>query len=215
MNQLKKHNPHAPAFGEIISSTLTSYTAQCWDWEIIPSFGALVCTEHEGVVLYGVVTHIETGSSDPQRLPFPYQKTEAELRAQHPQIFEFLRTLCTVSLVGYSKKGSSVFQALPPQPARIHQFIRPATMQEQKEFFAAPYFLALLLSANAGNPLLDELLITLLTSLVINDMLTPALFEEYYHTLTLLLGNDYRRLKILLQRIETSHVSVLAKQLAL
>ena len=213
MKKNKKPNPHAPAFAEIITSTLTSYTAQCWDWETVPAFGSLVCTNYQNVLLYGIVIHLETGSSDPQRLPFPYQKTEAELRAQHPQIFECLRTVFTVSIVGYTDAGAQPSRTLPPHPAHIHQFVRQATAQEQQEFFASPHFLALFFNTNAGNPLLDELLITMLTTLIAQNLFTPTLFEEYYHTLTLLLGNDYRRLKILLQRIETTHASILTKQL--
>jgi hypothetical protein len=208
-------NPHAPAFGEIITSSLTSYTAQCWDWESIPSFGSLVCTEHNGTALYGLITALETGSTDPNRLPFPYQKTHAELKRDHPQIFEFLKTVFTVSIVGHSTTASVIHHALPPHPAHIHQFVRPTTTHEQHRFFSSPHFLALFFNTNAGNPLLDELLITMLGTLVTQDVLSPALFEDYYHTLTLLLGNDYRRLKILLQRIETAHASILAKQLTL
>jgi hypothetical protein len=210
----KKH-PHAPAFGEIITSNLTSYMAQCWDWETLPSFGSLVCTEHNELLIYGIVTALETGSTDPNRLPFPYQKTHAELRREHPQIFEFLKTVFTASIVGHSTAPSVLHRTLPPHPAQIHQFVRPATPQEEQLFFSSPHFLALFFNTNAGNPLLDELLITLLSTLITHDMLTPALFEDYYHTLTLLLGNDYRRLKVLLQRIETAHASVLAKQLTL
>ncbi len=214
MKSIEK-SPHFPAFAEVISSSLTGYTGQCWSWDNTPDFGSLVCVTHKNMTLFGIVANVETGSSDPQRTPFPYQKTEIELRSQHPQVFEFLRTVFTVSIVGYKINEGVISHSLAPSPASIHAFIRPATDAEYALFFSASHFLAVLFSNNAGNPLLDELLIRILNRLMRDDMLNPTLFEQYYHTLTLLLGNDYRRLKIVLQRIETSHASSLEKQLGL
>jgi len=215
MTQNKHQSPHFPAFAEVVASTLTQYTAQCWTWDQTPAFGSLVCVTNKETVLYGIVTNLETGSSDPQRLPFPYQKTEAELRAHHPQIFEFLRTTFTVSIVGYQTPHGLLEHILPPHPACIHQFVSPATAAQCTSFFAAPHFLAVLLSSNASNPLLDELLISILRRIIGSDLVTPHLFEQYYHTLTLLLGNDYRRLKILLQRIQPTEATTLIKQIGL
>ncbi len=215
---MKKNNtqsPHFPAFAEVVASTLTQYTAQCWNWDQSPAFGSLVCVNNKNTILYGMVTNLETGSSDPQRLPFPYQKTEEELRAHHPQIFEFLRTTFTVSVVGYKTTDGFLEHTLPPHPACIHQFVAPASTQECADFFATPYFLSVLLNNNAANPLLDELLISVLRRIINTDLLSPTLFEDYYHTLTLLLGNDYRRLKILLQRIQPTHASILIKTIGL
>ncbi|MDQ5891029.1 MAG: hypothetical protein QG604_903 [Candidatus Dependentiae bacterium] len=208
-------SPHFPAFAEVVASTLTGYTAQCWSWDQTPAFGSLVCVSYKNLTLYGIVTNLETGSSDPQRMPFPYQKTEEELRQQHPQVFEFLRTVFTVSIAGYKTGEEQITHTLPPSPACIHAFVRPATDAEHTIFFSSPHFLAVLFGNNAANPLLDELLISILNRLIGDDLLNPTLFEHYYHTLTLLLGNDYRRLKILLQRIESTHASILEKQLAL
>lgn len=214
---MKKNSqsPHHPAFAEVVSSSLTQYTAHCWQWDTTPAFGSLVCVNNKTHALYGIVTNLETGSSDPQRLPFPYQKTEEELRAQHPQIFEFLKTTFTVSIVGYKTNNGQLQHSLPPYPACIHQFVTPASVDECASFFAAPHFLAVLFGSNAGNPLLDELLISILRHLITAEILSPTLFEHYYHTLTLLFGNDYRRLKILLQRIETTEASSLIKQISL
>jgi len=208
---------HAPCFAEVIQSTLTMCTAQAWDWEQSPSFGDLVCIEHTDMVVYGIVTSIETGSTDPQRQPFAYQKTEAELRAQHPQVFSFLKTTFTIALAGYTARNTThgLRYTIPPTPARIHAFVRPTTAPEQEAFFATPHFFSVLWSSTGQDPLLDELIITLLASLISRNILTPELFEQYYHTLTLLLGNDYRRLKILLQRLEGPYASTVEKKMHL
>jgi len=208
-------SPHFPAFAEVISSALHSYTAHCWSLEVVPEFGALVCIDSKNTTLFGIVTSLETGSSDPSRMPFPYQKTEAELQQQHPHIFEFIRTLFTVSLVGYKRGQEGITHTLPPTPASIHAFVRPATDAEQATFFSSPHFLSVLAGAGSNMPLFDELLVSVLTRLIGDDIITPTVFDHYYQTLTLLLGNDYRRLKLLLSRIETTHASVMQKQLTL
>lgn len=216
MNHLSRTAPHFPAFAEIITSSLSGYTAQCWLFDQSPAFGSLVCVDTKNGTLYGIVTNLETGSSDPQRLPFPYQKTEEELRRDHPQIFEFLRTTFTVSVAGHKATGDqTIAYVMPPWPASIHAFVRPATDAEEAFFFSSPHFLSVLCSSNSSNPLFDELIVSLLNNIIRDDLLSPALFESYYHTLTLLLGNDYRRLKIMLARIETEQASLLEKQLGL
>jgi len=201
---------------EVVASTLTSYTAQCWAWDTMPLFGSLVCASYDDITTFGVVTNIQTASSDTQRLPFPYQKTPAELRAEHPQIFEFLRTTFEVAVMGYQEKTAAVITAaIPPRPASIHAFIRPASPEEETHFFASPHFLTVLFGCHAGNPLLDETVISVLRGLMQKGSINATLFEDYYHTLTLLMGNDYRRLKILLQRLESASVSSLEKNLSL
>src|SRR5262245_17591697 len=80
------------SFAEVIQSSLESFTAQCWDWNYFPHFGSLVQTESPTHIIFGTVIQVHTGSMDEARSPFPYQKTEDQLRVEQPQIFEFLKT---------------------------------------------------------------------------------------------------------------------------
>ena len=80
------------AFSEVIDSSLHGFTAQSWQWDDFPAFGQLVTVQSGTRTLFGIVYQVHTGSMDPVRYPFPYQKTEAELLAEQPQIFEFLKT---------------------------------------------------------------------------------------------------------------------------
>jgi hypothetical protein len=194
--------PETTPCAEVITSSLTSYNAHCWQWDSAPPFSSLVCTQRDNLTLFGLVTMIETGSTDPQRVPFPYKKTEEELRAQHPQIFQFLRTTITVSVLGFQEHSGSIIYATPPQPAKIHSFITPATSAQKEAFFGSADFLPLLASATESSGQTDELILSLIHMLLHEKVMAPRLFESYYQTLALVVGNDYRRLKLLLGRLK-------------
>ena len=81
------------AFAEVIESSLNSFTAQSWQWDKFPAFGSLVQIKNGLSTIYAIVHQVQTGSMDPQRTPFTYQKTQEELMAEQPQIFAFLPSL--------------------------------------------------------------------------------------------------------------------------
>lgn len=197
------------AFAEIVESSLATCTAQCWDWETMPRFGQFVAIDVGEEKLIGIVSDIKTGSMDPTRYPFPYQKTHEELRTQHPQIFEFLKSVFSITMVG-SISGSSKRYALPSQPAKIHTFVGNAPTETLKPFLQSSAFLPLLLSGNSTPHQGDELFLAVIDELARLSVLTADLFEQYYHTYSLLIGNDYRRLKVLLQRIAAHHAQLLS-----
>src|SRR5689334_4954716 len=99
-----KHNKsfHTP-FAEVIESSIDTALVQSWQWDVFPRFGSLVEILHKEYSILGLVTGITTGSMDPVRYPFPYQKTEDELMAEQPQIFEFLKTTFKIQVVGYTQ----------------------------------------------------------------------------------------------------------------
>jgi hypothetical protein len=61
-------------FAEVVESSLQSFTAQTWQWDNFPAFGSLVCVQGKQRTLFGIVYQVQTGSMDPSRYPFPYQK---------------------------------------------------------------------------------------------------------------------------------------------
>lgn len=194
---------------EVVESNLNSFVAQCWQWDVMPAFGSLVCVQEKTGLIFGLVSNLQTGSMDPQRSPFAYQKTEEELRTQHPQIFEFLKTTFDVCIVGHRPANGQLSYTLPPFPAKIHSFVGPAAAQQMEQFFTNPAFLSLLFSAPSEGPHRDDLLLALFDLMARNNLLTQQRFEQYYHTFSLLVGNDYRRLKILLARISAQHAQLL------
>jgi hypothetical protein len=188
-------------FAEVIESSIDHFTAQCWQWNQYPTFGSLVVVQEQEKTIFGIVSHIQTGSIDPTRSPFPYQKTEAELMAEQPQIFEFLKTTFTVHIVGHQIHDKNYY-LLPPTPCKIHSFVAEATAPIAAKFFSSSDFLHLLFAFANTIPSLDELLLSLTKYLVDTKIFTKQHIDQLSNTLSLHTGNDYRRLKLFFKRIE-------------
>lgn len=196
-------NTKSEFFAEIVQSNLQSFTAQCWQWDNFPQFGSLVQAQSNLKTVIGCVTQIETGSMDPMRSPFPYQKTEAELMAEQPQIFEFLRTTFNVQIVGYIDENQhEINYHLAPAPCKIHSFVKKCNNQIFANFFQEPLYIHILFSALSQNSNLDELLLAILNNLSSQKLLTSKILDDFCQTFSLLTGNDYRHLKLFLMRVE-------------
>lgn len=196
---MEKNNNNA--FAEVIESSLVSCLAQSWEWHKCPTFGSLVTIENKKHTIFGVVHQIQTGSMDPVRYPFPYQKTEEELLREQPQIFEFLKTTFSCLVIGYKEKGKILYQ-LAPEPPKIHTFVAIASLSLSKEFFAREQYLHILFGLVGQVHNLDELLLALLKTMRDNDCLHKKNIESFMESFSLLTGNDYRRLKLFLQRAQ-------------
>ncbi|HBS48013.1 TPA: hypothetical protein DEO28_02625 [Candidatus Dependentiae bacterium] len=192
-------------FAEIVASSLANYTAQCWQWDNLPSFGSLVLVETNEQINFGVVTQIQTGSLDASRYPFAYQKTEEALKVEQPQIFELLKTTFQVQLIGFLDRTESpqiLYYQLPIKPCKIHSFVAFASDRLTLDFYSRPDFLYILFGFEQEIPNLDELLLTILKQLSKHKILTPEYIDKFYETLSLLTGNDYKRLKLFLRRAQ-------------
>jgi len=195
-----KNNNH---FAEIIESSLINWLAQSWQWDFFPPFGSLVMVESKNWIIFGIVHQVQTGSMDPVRYPFPYQKTEEELLREQPQIFEFLKTTFSCLMVGYLEKGT-ISYLLAPEPPKIHSFVKLTPINLSKKFFANEKYLHLLFGLGHQVFNLDELMLVLLKQQQILGILTPDKLNKFMNTYSLLTGNDYRRVKLFLQRVEHS-----------
>lgn len=192
---MKKH------FAEVIESSLTNFLGQSWVWDKFPNFGSLVEVQSGSDLILGIVTDVKTGSLDPLRYPFAYQKTEEELKAEQPQIFEFLKTSFNVQVVG--SRGNGKFSTfIPSRPCKIHSFISECDRETNIQFFEKPDFLHLLFSFESKISNLDELLLAILRNLAQENALKKETLEQFCKIFSLLSGNDYRRLKIFLSRVE-------------
>ena len=116
-------------FGEVVNSSLSQWTTQAWHWNNYPEFGAIVQMTNEAEQIFGTVYFIKTGSDDPTRQTFAYQKNEQELILEQPQIFEFIKTNFSCVPLAYTN-GEKMIYALPPRPPKIHTFVRLATKAE-------------------------------------------------------------------------------------
>ncbi len=197
MNTMNNTSP----FAEVVESYMDHYTAHCWQWNQFPTFGSLVEVPADQHTTLGIVSATQTGSIDPMRTPFPYQKTEAELMAEQPQIFAFLKTTFTVQVVGYLQ-DNKVHYMLPPTPCKIHAFVTPSSQQTVAHFFKQPDFLNLIFAFAQNVPNVDELLLAIVRQLNQQGLLTHVALDSFCQTYSLLTGNDYRRLKLFLKRVE-------------
>lgn len=190
-------------FAEVVQSNLQNFTAQCWKWDNFAEYGSLVQVEAGDSIVLGCVTQVQTGSIDPVRFPFPYQKTEQELLAEQPQIFEFLRTIFNVQILGYINTAqNSVHHRLPSMPCKIHAFVAESSAEVMQNFFQEPLYLNVLFSSLNQDSNVDELLLAMLNQLSAKKILSQALLDDLCQTFSLLTGNDYRRLKLFLKRVE-------------
>ncbi len=188
-------------FAEIIESSLHGWLAQSWQWDNFPSFGSLVIIREKKRTLFGIVHQVQTGSMDPVRYPFAYQKTQEELLREQPQIFEFLKTTFSCLTIGYQEKNNYNY-LLAPEPPRIHSFVQHAPDDMGKQFFHRARYLHLLFgfAHQVGN--LDELLLALLKQKASLNILNEENLNAFMQTYSLLTGNDYRRIKLFLQRAQ-------------
>lgn len=190
------------AFAEIIESSLHSWLAQSWQWDVTPPFGSLVCIRQHQLISCGLVYQVNTGSMDPIRYPFPYKKTKQELIEQQPQIFEFLKTTFSCVPLGFFNK-SSVEYRIPPVPPEIHSFVEIMPEDMSKQLLSKDAYLHVLFGASQNIANIDELLLALLKNQSELSLLTDAKLTHFFNTYSLLIGNDYRRLKLFTQRIES------------
>lgn len=188
-------------FAEIIESSITNWLAQSWSWDTFPSFGSFLAIESSKRTIFGIVYQIQTGSMDPVRYPFPYKKTEEELLKEQPQIFEFLKTTFSCITIGYQEKGT-INYLIAPEPPKIHAFVYHPNLETHKIFFSNMRYLHLLFMHSATIFNLDELILAILKSHAQYALLTPEKILLFMETYSLLIGNDYRRIKLFLQRAE-------------
>ena len=197
-----RHSKHR-YFAEIIDSSLITWTAQSWQWDIVPEFGSVVAIVTKKRTLFGIVYDIKTGSLEPGRYPFTYQKTEEELLEEQPQIFEFLKTTFSCLTLGFQEQ-EAIFHQLAPEPPKIHAFVASMTPEQYKKFFISTGYLHLLF-ASSGICMVDELLLALLRNFHKNNLLSEEKFAEFIDAIAQLSGNDYRRLKLLIKRIPSHY----------
>ncbi len=188
-------------FAEIIESSLHSFLAQSWQWDSFASFGSLVTIDSGKRTLFGVVHQVQTGSMDPNRYPFVYQKTEQELQKEQPQIFSFLKTTFSCLILGYQEKGTIIY-SISPEPPKIHAFVQQASTDLSKQFFYNDTYLHVLFGLAQHVFNLDELLLALMKQQRDLKILDKKKLHQSIESFSLLTGNDYRRLKLFFQRVQ-------------
>lgn len=186
---------------EITDSTVGHFIAQCWRWDTVPGYGSLVCAEQGASRWYGVVYRVHAGSDDPSRAVFAYQKTLDELRAEQPQIFEFLKTEISALLIGYVHNEQLSYGSCP-LPVMVHTFVRIASVQECTQILRDPHYLHQLFAQAHMVGSIDELLFALFSQAKLLKVLNREMIIASLDVFNALSDQDYRRLRMLAQRLE-------------
>lgn len=163
---------------EVTESTLDTFTAYCWRWDVVPPFGSLVMTTSEQYVLYGVVYSSKTESLDPMHTMHVYKKTEEEMRKEYPHLFDFLKTTFEVLVLGYQKE-EQIFYRRSPFPARLYSFVSLLDRERLRNFFLKPDFLDRLTREQSSMSHYEELLLTLILQQKKLGLLTDQHITKY------------------------------------
>ena len=183
---------------EVIESSTTEFSAQTRDLNGSPPFGSFVKVGKAPTSI-AMICDIITGSTELNRRPIAYGKSEEELRKEQPQIFELLRTEIKAKIVGYSD-GGDMRQLVPPQPPKLHDFVYPCSPEEIQAFTQKfDYFRTL---AGFGGSLSDELLIAAIQqSCQCQSMSARTCLVRIGKELSRLFRDDYDRLESILKRV--------------
>lgn len=197
---------------EVIETATTEFLAQCLDPEdlsfpVMPPFGSWVKSldEESGNQVYAVVYHATTMPIDSIHRARALGLSLQDLREQQPQIFAMLKTEFRAAIVGFElskevrRSNQTVYQYLPPRPPQIHQAVYRCEREEIINFSEQLDFLRTLLEVN-GAP------VEALTAAAIREVYQLRKAERDWlvkagRTLSVLLKDDYDRLKVILSQI--------------
>jgi hypothetical protein len=189
--------------GEIVESTSTEFTAECYELNAIPALGSLVKVTEPKVEILGIVCQSGTAGIEPGRRPIARGKDEDSEEAVYqssPQLMKLLRSEFHVLVVGHKLDGK-INQYLPSQPAHIHAFVHVCDTEEIQQFSRSFDFLSLLVNNRLQIPL-EELTAAALREMTKVQIDPHAFLVAAGKSLTSILSGDYHRLKIILARLK-------------
>ncbi|PSN17358.1 hypothetical protein C7271_18125 [filamentous cyanobacterium CCP5] len=197
---------HSDHIAEVIETATTDFLAQCLDPEdlsfpVMPPFGSWVqaSDEESGNQILGVVYHATTSPIDSVHRARALGLSLADLREQQPQIFAMLKTEFRVAIVGFRTAEGQVYQHLPPRPPQVHQAVYCCDPGEVIAFTESLDFLRTLLDTH-GAPVDGLVAAVIRTCYQLRQLERPWLVQAG-RTLSLLLKDDYDRLRVILDQI--------------
>jgi hypothetical protein len=202
--------PHHIA--EVIETSTTDFWAQCLDPEELsfppmPPFGSWVraSDDDSGSQIYGVVYYATTTAVDSVHRSRALGLSLAELREQQPQVFAMLKTEFRVAILGFQEANlagepTGPFRHyLPPRPPQVHQAVYTCEDETVLGFTQQPEFLRTLLGLT-GAPV-DSLVAAVIRHGYQLRQLDRDWLVEAGRTLSLLLKDDYDRLRLILDQV--------------
>ncbi len=199
--------PQNGRIGEILESSTTQFLAASYELLVAPPFGALVraTTREPGMLVYGLVYDISTGSRDLGGRAIVRGRTysgkhlyDEQIYREHPDLAEVLQTEFAALIVGFAR-DNRIAQYLPPQPPPVHYSVYPCEPEEQAAFSDQLIFLRTILQASHLPG--DELAAAAVRNFAAARRDGPAYLTRAGRELARLLSDDYDRLIAILSRI--------------
>ena len=214
--QFAAQNRPSNHIAEVIETATTEFLAQCLEPEnlsfpVMPPFGSWVKSidEESGNLIYAVVYHATTSPIDSVHRARALGLSLQDLREQQPQIFAMLKTEFRAAIVGFqapaaTRNGGSaetarVYQHLPPRPPQIHQAVHVCEVAEILHFSETLDFLRTLLQMPSAP--VDALAAATIREIYQLRQADRAWLVQAGRSLSLLLKDDYDRLRIILSQI--------------
>ena len=194
---------------EVIETSTMEFLAQCLEpdslkFPAMPPFGSWVRSldEESDNQIYAVVYHATTSPIDSIHRARALGLSLEDLREEQPQIFAMLKTEFRAAIVGYqppSKGTPVIYQHLPPRPPQIHQAVYSCEKEEVIEFSEQLDFLRTLLQVS-GAPV-EALAAAAIREIYQLRKADRAWLVKAGRNLSLLLKDDYDRLRVILSQI--------------
>ncbi|HEY9909473.1 MAG TPA: HAS-barrel domain-containing protein [Thermosynechococcaceae cyanobacterium] len=201
---------------EVIETTTIEILAQCLEPEgltfpVMPPFGSWVRSidEESGNQIYAVVYYVTTSPIDSVHRARALGLSLEDLREQQPQIFAMLKTEFRAAIVGFQQPAETrngaivsdgaIYQHLPPRPPQIHQAVHECSSSEILRFTDQLDFLRTLLQMN--NAPVDALAAATIREVYQLRQADRAWLVQAGRMLSLLLKDDYDRLRVILSQI--------------
>ena len=189
--------------GEIVASTSTEFTAECYELHALPALGSLVKVMALSVEIFGIVCQSGTAGIEPGRHPVARGKDETSEEAVYqssPQLMKLLRSEFMVLVVGHRIDGI-IYQYLPSKPAHIHAFVQVCSPDEIKQFSQSFDFLSIMLNNRLQIPT-EELVAAGLREMSKAQTDPYAFLIAAGKSLTVIFSGEYQRLKTILARLK-------------
>ena len=189
----------AARLGEVVETSTTGFTTQCYRLYEAPPLGALIRAGGP-YPAYGVVHHVATQGIDASRKPVARgaeEASEEDVYLSNPQLSQLLRTDFQAVVVGHSQDGTPRYY-LPPAPPPIYAFVYACGPDEVRRFTANPAFLRPL--ATSSIPALEEVTAACLSLAAAAQSDVNGFLVEAGKQLMGLLPGEFRRVEAILQR---------------
>jgi hypothetical protein len=190
--------------GEVIESSTRQFVAEVYEDADVPAFGHWVQVEGDSTVLFGLVSHVESGSYDTNREAVALGLSPEERAEEMPMVQELLRTTVRAQVLAYRDRDGRVRQTLPPHPPDIHDFVEPCPAEALRGLGTPFDFLRTLVEHPDPAVPVDDLLVVALRRVYAahggehggREALVAA-----GRALSRLLDDDHERLQSILRRV--------------